>query len=59
MKEIVGVRFKRLGKTYYFNPKKWRLRKGDKVIVETAQGEELGEVVIPNKKLNKIKLQNL
>ena len=56
MKEIVGVRFKRLGKIYYFNPKKWRLRKGDKVIVETAQGEELGEVVIPNKKVEQDKI---
>ena len=56
MKEIVGVRFKRLGKIYYFNPKKWRLKKGDKVIVETAQGEELGEVVIPNKKVEQDKI---
>ena len=49
MKNIVGVRFKKLGKIYFFNPKKWKLKKGDKVIVETAQGEELGEVMIPNR----------
>ena len=49
MKDIVGVRFKKLGKIYFFNPKKWRLKKGDKVIVETAQGEEFGEVMIPNR----------
>ena len=49
MKNIVGVRFKKLGKIYFFNPKKWRLKKGDKVIVETAQGEEFGEVMIPNR----------
>ncbi len=49
MKDIVGVRFKKLGKIYFFNPKKWKLKKGDKVIVETAQGEELGEVMIPNR----------
>ena len=49
MKDIVGVRFKKLGKIYFFNPKKWKLKKGDKVIVETAQGEEFGEVMIPNR----------
>ncbi len=49
MKDIVGVRFKKLGKIYFFNPKRWKLKKGDKVIVETAQGEEFGEVMIPNR----------
>ena len=49
LKDIVGVRFKKLGKIYIFNPKKWKLKKGDKVIVETAQGEEFGEVIIPNR----------
>lgn len=49
MKNIVGVRFKKLGKIYFFNPKGLRVRKGDKVIVETAQGEEYGEVMIANR----------
>ena len=49
MKNIIGVRFKKLGKIYFFNPKGLRIRKGDKVIVETSQGEEYGEVVIPNR----------
>ena len=49
MKNIIGVRFKKLGKIYFFNPKGMRIKKGDKVIVETAQGEEYGEVVIPNR----------
>lgn len=49
MKNIIGVRFKKLGKIYFFNPKGLRIRKGDKVIVETAQGEEYGEVLIPNR----------
>lgn len=49
MKNIVGVRFKKLGKIYFFNPKQLRVKKGDKVIVETAQGEEYGEVMIPNR----------
>ena len=49
MKNIVGVRFKKLGKIYFFNPKGLHVRKGDKVIVETAQGEEYGEVMITNR----------
>lgn len=49
MKNIVGVRFKKLGKIYFFNPKNLKVKKGDKVIVETAQGEEYGEVMIPNR----------
>ncbi len=49
LKNIIGVRFKKLGKIYFFNPKGLRIRKGDKVIVETAQGEEYGEVLIPNR----------
>ena len=49
MKNIIGVRFKRLGKIYFFNPRHLKVKKGVKVIVETAQGEEYGEVVIPNR----------
>ena len=49
MKNIIGVRFKKLGKIYFFNPKNLKVKKGTKVIVETAQGEEYGEVVIPNR----------
>ena len=49
MKNIIGVRFKKLGKIYFFNPKNLKVKKGDNVIVETAQGEEYGEVMIPNR----------
>ena len=49
MKNIIGVRFKKLGKIYFFNPKGLKVQKGDKVIVETSQGEEYGEVMIPNR----------
>ena len=49
MKNIIGVRFKKLGKIYFFNPKNLRVKKGTKVIVETVQGEEYGEVIIPNR----------
>lgn len=49
MKNIIGVRFKKLGKIYFFNPKGLKVKKGDKVIVETAQGEEYAEVLIANR----------
>ena len=56
MKNIVGVRFKKLGKIYFFNPKNIRVKKGDKVIVETAQGEEYGEVMISNRRVEDDKI---
>lgn len=49
MKNIIGIRFKKLGKIYFFNPKGLKVKKCDKVIVETTQGEELAEVLIPNR----------
>ena len=49
MKNIIGIRFKKLGKIYFFNPCGLRVRKGNKVVVETSQGEELAEVLIPNR----------
>ena len=49
MKNIIGIRFKKLGKIYFFNTKGLKVKKGDKVIVETTQGEELAEVLIPNR----------
>ena len=56
MKNIVGVRFKRLGKIYFFNPEGLKVKKGDFVIVETVQGEEYGEVIIPNRIIEDEKL---
>ncbi|MDN5344114.1 MAG: hypothetical protein PWQ18_225 [Clostridia bacterium] len=44
---VVGVRFKKAGKIYYFDPGTLELAAGDHVIVETARGMEYGEVVIP------------
>lgn len=46
MPKIVGVRFKKNGKTYYFDPKELELASGMHVIVETARGIEYGEVVM-------------
>lgn len=49
MAEIIGVRFKNVGKIYYFSPGEHRLEKGSRVVVETARGLECGEVVIANR----------
>ncbi|MCI8655146.1 MAG: stage 0 sporulation family protein [Clostridia bacterium] len=56
MKNIIGVRFKKLGKIYFFNPKWLEVKKGDFVIVETVQGEEYGEVIVPNRKIEDDKI---
>lgn len=47
MPRVVGVRFRRAGKVYYFAPGDWKLAAGDKVLVETVRGVELGQVVSP------------
>ncbi len=51
MKTIVGIKFKKPGKTYYFDPINLQLKQGDKVIIETALGDEYGEVIIGNKEV--------
>ena len=48
MVEVVGIRFKASGKTYYFAPSGIALRKGEQAIVETARGLEYGEVALAN-----------
>ncbi len=49
MAEIIGVRFKDVGKVYYFDPSGHTLNLNDKVIVETARGVECGCVAIENR----------
>ena len=46
MIDVVGVRFKKTGKIYYFDPKGTTAKKGDNVIVETIRGLEFGSIVI-------------
>ncbi|MBQ3665951.1 MAG: stage 0 sporulation family protein [Lachnospiraceae bacterium] len=46
MVKIIGVRFRRAGKIYYFAPGNLKVEKGDHVIVETARGVEYGSVVL-------------
>lgn len=43
---IIGVRFRKAGKVYYFDPEQYDVKKGDYVIVETARGIEYGAVVL-------------
>jgi cell fate regulator YaaT (PSP1 superfamily) len=52
MVTIVGIRFKKTGKIYYFAPGNLDIKKGDKVIVETSRGVEMGDVVIGMKELD-------
>ncbi|HIY09073.1 MAG TPA: stage 0 sporulation family protein [Firmicutes bacterium] len=49
MAEVIGVRFKNVGKVYYFDPDGIQASKGSRVIVETARGVECGEVAMPNR----------
>jgi len=46
MSDVVGVRFKRAGKLYYFDPSDIEIELGDYVVVDTSRGLELGQVVI-------------
>lgn len=46
MPEVIGVRFRRAGKIYYFDPGDMELAPDDRVIVETSRGLECGQVVI-------------
>ena len=46
MSEVVGVRFKKAGKIYYFDPSGLELKVNDCVVVETSRGLEVGTVVI-------------
>ncbi|MBO7303734.1 MAG: stage 0 sporulation family protein [Clostridia bacterium] len=49
--EIVGVSFREAGKIYYFAPGEFKLSFGDRVILETARGVEIGTVKIANKRV--------
>ncbi len=52
MTEVVGVRFKNVGKMYYFSPGGASFNVGDDVIVETARGMEMGQVVAANRSVD-------
>ena len=51
MAEVIGVRFKNMGKVYYFDPEEYEIKIGDNVIVETARGVECGEVAMERREI--------
>lgn len=56
MKKIIGVRFKKPGKIYFFDPENMEIEKNDNVIVETAMGDEIGKVVIADREIDESKM---
>ena len=52
MIKVIGVRFKKAGKIYYFSPADFNIKRGQYVIVETARGIEFGECVIGIKEIS-------
>jgi cell fate regulator YaaT (PSP1 superfamily) len=51
MKNVVGVKFKRPGKIYFFDPGNLKVYKNQYVIVQTSLGEEFGQIVVYPKKV--------
>ena len=51
MTEVIGVKFNKTGKVYYFDPKGQKLNIGDGVVVETSRGIEFGFVAVKNKEV--------
>ena len=58
MINVIGVRFRSPGKVYFFDPAGFDVKLGDRVIVETAMGKELGTVEIVNRELDEAKLKD-
>ena len=54
--EIVGISFREAGKIYYFAPGRLTFSQGDKVIVETARGVEMGTVKVANKMVSETEI---
>ena len=56
MIKVIGVRFRHVGKIYYFDPKDYPVCEGDHVIVETARGVEYGFVVLGPREVSEEKV---
>src|SRR5699024_11098131 len=52
MIDVIGVRFKPVGKIYYFDPNGFSIETDEEVIVETARGIEYGQVVIAKRQVD-------
>ena len=57
MVKVVGVKFRKPGKIYFFNPGNLDVRNGDNVIVETSLGQEFGTVTINKRELPEDKIE--
>lgn len=58
MKTVIGVKFRKPGKIYFFDPGDLEIKKEEYVVVETSMGQELGKVVIDNKKIDEETIVN-
>lgn len=58
MIKVVGITFKDVGKIYWFSPSVYELHEGDKVVVETARGTELGLVTIGPREIDEKELEH-
>lgn len=56
MVDVIGVRFRKAGKIYFFSPAGLDIEKGQHVIVETARGVEYGTVVLEQRKVEEDKI---
>ena len=56
MIKVIGVRFRKAGKIYFFDPTDLEIQQGTNVIVETARGIEYGNVVIGNREVEEEKI---
>ena len=52
MAKVVGVSFRKSGRVYYFDPDVYTLSEGDRVIVETIRGLEMGKVIFTDREIN-------
>ena len=57
MRTVVGVRVRQAGQIAYFDPGKNELARGQRVIINTGKGSEMGTVVLPNTEMDEEKLK--
>lgn len=57
MRTVVGVRVRQAGQIAYFDPGKNKLARGQRVIINTGKGSEMGTVVLPNTEMDEEKLK--
>ncbi len=57
MPEIVGIKVKKTGKFFIYSPNGIKFEKGDKVVIETDRGLELGEIIIPNREVKQEEIE--